>query len=100
MSGKIKFYELSQEADFDLDEIFEYTVKEFGFHQAVLYLGSMVELLETLPTHPEMGKERTEIREGLYEILHVKHIIFYRIMTDRIRIVRVLHGSRDLPKYF
>lgn len=27
------------------------------------------------------------------------HIIFYRICTDHIRIVRVLHGSRDLPQF-
>ena len=31
MSGRINTYELSQEADQDLDEIFDYTEAEFGF---------------------------------------------------------------------
>ena len=32
MSGRIKAYELSQEADRDLDEIFDYTEAEFCFN--------------------------------------------------------------------
>lgn len=100
MPGKILSYELSSAADVDLDEIFDYTVNKFGFDQAVFYLGSIVDVLETLPSNPHLGKQRAEIRNELYGVLHGKHVIFYRIMFDRIRIIRILHGSRDLPKYF
>ena len=72
MKRKILPYELSSAADADLDSIFDYTVKEFGLDQAVLYVGSIVDLLETLPSNPKAGKERTEIREGLYGILQGK----------------------------
>jgi len=92
-------YELSPEADQDLEEIFEYTEGEFGFDQAIEYLSSFDELLGKLVNNPELGKERKEIREGLRSILKEKHVIFYRILKNRIRIVRILHGSRDLRTF-
>ena len=57
MSGRIKAYELSQEADQDLDEIFDYTEAEFGFDQAVAYLKFDV-LFERLLENPELKKKR------------------------------------------
>ena len=100
MADKKLFYQLSAKADYDLEEIFDYTEKEFGFEQAVFYVSSIVEAIENIPLNPKIGRERNEIKKELHSILHVKHIIFYRILTDRVRIVRILHGSRDLPRYF
>ena len=92
-------YELSPEADQDLEEIFEYTEREFGFDQAIEYLSGFDGLLGKLVNNPELGKERKEIREGLRSILKEKDVIFYRILKNRIRIVRILHGSRDLRTF-
>ncbi|MDX9789405.1 MAG: type II toxin-antitoxin system RelE/ParE family toxin [Candidatus Kapabacteria bacterium] len=47
-----------------------------------------------------MGGTRNEIKESLYSFPKDNHIIFYRILDDHIRIVRVLHGSRDIPEHF
>ncbi|RMZ50540.1 type II toxin-antitoxin system RelE/ParE family toxin [Flavobacteriaceae bacterium PRS1] len=33
-------------------------------------------------------------------IYEQEHIIFYRLLKDNIRIVRVLHGSKDMPRHF
>ena len=48
MAHKLFPYELSQEADKDLDEIFEYTLEQFGFQQAVKYLLAFEELFENI----------------------------------------------------
>jgi len=93
------FYELSPEADRDLDDIFDYTVREFGFDQAIEYLSGFDSLFVKLANNKELGKEREEIREGLRSLLKEKHVVFYRILADRIRIVRILHGSRDLRTF-
>nr|WP_298002519.1 type II toxin-antitoxin system RelE/ParE family toxin [uncultured Flavobacterium sp.] len=50
--------------------------------------------------NPFSGTNRTEIKEGLYSFPKDNHIIFYRIFSNHIRIIRVLHGSRDLPNSF
>ncbi len=57
------------------------------------------DLFGKLVSSPELGKEREEIRKGLRSLLKEKHVVFYRILGNRIRIVRILHGSRDLRTF-
>ncbi len=94
-----KFYELSTEADRDLDEIFDYTTHEFGIDQAVKYISAFDDVFENLIKNPQFGRDRNEIRGGLKSVIKENHVVFYRILKDRVRIVRILHGSRDLPKF-
>lgn len=95
-----KIYILSEIADKDLEDIFDYTFDEFGFDQAEKYLLEIEEIFQNLIVNPQIGKNRDEIKQGLYSFPKDNHIIFYRILDNHIRIVRVLHGSRDIPKYF
>lgn len=95
-----KIYILSEIADKDLEEIFDYTFDEFGFDQAEKYLLEIEEIFQNLIINPQIGKKRDEIKQGLYSFPKDNHIIFYRISDKHIRIVRVLHGRRDVPKYF
>lgn len=97
---KIESYELSAEADEDLEEIFDYTHQEFGFNQAVKYLTDLDTIFQVLISSPKIGRVRKEIKAELYSISKQEHVIFYRILKDKIRIVRVLHGNKDLPRHF
>ncbi|MCR9225906.1 MAG: type II toxin-antitoxin system RelE/ParE family toxin [Flavobacteriaceae bacterium] len=54
---------------------------------------------EKMSKNPDIGKHRNEIKLELFGLPCMSHIIFYRILPDRIRIVRVLHGRHDLAKY-
>ena len=92
-------YELSQEADNDLDEIFDYTAEQFGIDQAIKYLSGFEDVFQSLCNNPKLGRNRNEIRKGLRSISHISHTVFYRIFDDRLRIVRILHGSRDIIKF-
>ena len=93
------FYELSSDADSDIEEIFNYTFEEFGIEQAVNYVRQFDKIFSRVSINPELGRERSDIRLGLRSIVQSSHVIFYRVLKDRIRIVRVLHGSRDLPNF-
>ena len=93
-------YKLSLEADIDLNEIFDYSEEAHGFNQAVEYLHDLEALFNTLALNPKIGRKRPEIKEELYSISEQAHIVFYRIMDTHIRIVRVLHGQKDIPKQF
>ena len=93
------FYELSIEADKDIDFIFNYTAEEFGIDQAVAYVSGFDNAFTQLLDNPELGSKRPEIRKGLRSLVRESHIVFYRVLKDRIRIVRILHASRDLPKF-
>lgn len=93
------FYELSADADKDIEDIFDYTAEKFGLDQAVTYVNTFDDVFTDLLNNPELGRRRPEIRQGLRSIAHESHTIFYRVLKDRIRIVRILHGSRDLLKH-
>lgn len=100
MASSIRTYLLSAEAEDDLGEIFDYTEQQFGIEQAATYLSGLEASLLAQVANPKTGRERNEIRAGLRSITPHSHVIFYRICDDHIRVVRVLHGSRDLPKFF
>ena len=95
----IKRYILSIPADQDLEDIFDYTLSAFGMKQAVSYLAGLEGLFEQLIQNPELGRERKEIKPGLRSMVKDSHVVFYRIMNEHIKIVRVLHGSRDMPNF-
>lgn len=95
-----EFYVLSKIADKDLEDIFDYTSDEFGFEQAEKYLLEIEEIFQNLILNPQLGKKRDEIKKDLYSFPKDNYVIFYKILNKSIRIVRVLHGSRDVPKYF
>ncbi len=89
-------YELSSEADADLESIFDYTLQAFGPDKACTYVESFDDTFENLASNPKLGRTRDEIVEGLRSIVKESHIVFYRILRDRLRIVRILHISRDV----
>ncbi len=93
-------YELSTSAEKDLEDIYDYTVAMFGLNQADSYLLEFKNSFELLSKNPQIGRARNEIKRGLYSITKDNHIIFYRIIKYRLRVVRIMHGSRDLPQHF
>lgn len=97
---QINKYILSQEADFDLEEIFEYSYAEFGLNQAIKYLGEIDDVFIKIVNTPEIGRTRNEIKQDLYSLPIGKHTVFYRILIDHIRIVRILHGVQDILRHF
>ena len=100
MKKSANHYVLSLEADGDIEEIFEYTKAKYGIHQAISYVTDFEVCFSQLVETPNIGKRRDEIKKGLYSFPKREHTIFYRILTNKIRIIRILHSSRDLPKYF
>ena len=100
MASSIASYELSPEAEQDLSDIFDYTEMEFGLEQAVRYLKDLDHCFIQLCNNPSIGRERSEIRAELYSFVSQSHVVFYRVQTDRLRVIRILHGSRDLPRHF
>ncbi len=100
MSHGMKLYELSLEADQDISDIFDYTESEFGLDQAVTYVSVFDECFTSLLDNPELGRSRDEVCMNLRSLNYETHVVFYRILKEHIRIVRILHGSRDIPKNF
>ncbi len=96
-ANKLKSYRLSNEADIDLNDIFDYTEQEHGFNQAVRYLSDLENLFERLVKNPNLGRERKEIHRNIFSIQEQQHTVFYQIQKDQILVIRVLHCRKDVP---
>lgn len=92
-------YFLSEESKADIDEIYEFGVGKFGHDQAIKYQIDLEEHFDKLSANYQIGRTRNDIKKSLYSLPYISHIIFYRILKDKIRIVRVLYGGRDLIKF-
>ncbi|WP_223446154.1 type II toxin-antitoxin system RelE/ParE family toxin [Polaribacter litorisediminis] len=95
----IKNYELTNETDADLEDIFDYTEQRHNQEQAIVYLLNIEDLFLKLCKQPNLGRLRNDIKENVFSIPIKKHIIFYKIDINNLIIIRVLHGSRDMPKH-
>lgn len=93
-------YEISKEADIDVDKIFEFTVLEFGYLQAIQYHEEFMHLFNQLVDFPFEGKPRKELQRGIRSVTKGSHIVFYKNNNEKIFIVRILHHSQDANEIF
>jgi toxin ParE1/3/4 len=92
-------FTLSDPARQDLDDIWDY-IAEDNPEAADRWIDQLAERFLLLGEHPRVGRLRPELAEHLRSFPVGRYIIFYRARTDSVDIVRVLHGSRDLPAVF
>jgi toxin ParE1/3/4 len=51
-----------------------------------------------LVVFPDLGRRRDDLAPGLRMVPVEPYLIFYRVVSEEVQIVRVLHGARDLPR--
>lgn len=61
------------------------------------YADHVFERAKELLIHPDLGRPRPEVHQGVRSLLGRNHLIFYRVRSDVIEVLRILHGSMDLP---
>ena len=93
-------YSLSSKAAADLEEIYEYTILNFGLKQGRAYLSGLHERFETLAENPTQGRSVGELAPGLKRFEYQSHVVFYVPKDKGVRIVRVLHQSMDVKRHF
>ena len=86
----------------DLSDIWRYTVERWAEEQAARYYGLLVATCRKIAASTvPIGRRYEQIAEGLYGFRVGRHILFYRIESDRIiLIVRILHERMDLGNRF
>lgn len=90
---------LTNDADHDLMEIYDYKLSNFGEKQADIYFNRLISFFDRLAIYPELGTQREELATGVKSLTVHSHVNFYQILNDSILVVRTLHHSRDFPKH-
>jgi toxin ParE1/3/4 len=92
----------SRHARRDLDQIWIHVAKESkSTDSADRLLDSIRDTCNRLGRSPYIGRKRDEdLASGMRSIPCGNYLIFYRVNAGTVRIVRVLHGMRDMPTVF
>ena len=79
----------------DLKNIYQSGVQLWGENKSSHYLDNLKELFWTLTKHPYIGVQRPELLSSIRSIPFESHTLFYRVITNNIEIIRVLHSRQD-----
>ena len=79
----------------DITGIYQYGLRKWGQNQSDAYLENLKQQLWSLTNLPLIGVERPELFPGIRCFPVKSHILFYRVNTKQIEIIRVLHGRQD-----
>lgn len=90
-------FKLTRAALRDLLEIGRFTQERWGDPQARRYLTQLDARFRSLARTPASGRRCDEIRPGYWRYHEGRHVIFYRVASKSVEIVRILH-ERMLPK--
>jgi toxin ParE1/3/4 len=86
-----------EQAIFDLEDIWFYTLRTWSLRQADRYHSMIIKEIEFLAAHPKSGKDQHHIRSGYRSSKIKSHIIFYRILENELEVIRILHERMDIP---
>jgi toxin ParE1/3/4 len=91
---------ISLAAQQDIDEIYLYGILTYGPAQADGYINGLRIAVLLIAQHPQMGRERDEVRPPIRLWVHEAHHVFYDLIDGTVVVQRVLHYSADWIELF
>ena len=95
-------YHLSPDAAQDLEDLYFYSIQQFGPNQAESYHQKLEEHFITLSENPKMGRDYSFIKQNARRSHCGSHAVYYRLVgvNSQVLILRVLHQSQDPARHF
>ena len=92
-------YRLTPAAEGDLETIWTHTAQQWGLEQANRYIDILAAAFIELAQSPKIAPACDHVRPG-YRRQHVeRHMIYFRIATYGIAVIRILHDRMDAPRH-
>lgn len=92
-------YTLSPAARADLDEIWAFGEAQWGADQAERYVRGIQRAVETVSADPRRGRSCDGIRPGYFKFAVGSHLLFFRLGSDGVDVVRILHQRMDFDRH-
>ena len=90
---------LSPEAARSLAGIDDYTAAQFGPLQAIRYLENILDQLDFLAADQKRGNKRDDLGKDLYSYFVGSHTVYYRVSTNRLEVIDILHQSMEPSRH-
>lgn len=92
-------YRLTPAAERDLESIWTYTVRQWGFEQADRYIDFLITAFAELADTPKTAPSCEYIRPGYRRWRVERHVIYFRATDYGIAVVRILRDRMDAPRH-
>lgn len=95
-------FSLSEEAQSDIDDIWDYYERGEGAPVAERQYSRLRDVFQLIAANPHIGRSRAELRPGVrsFPVGNPPYVVFYTPFGSQIEITRVIHGSRDIQQLF
>ena len=90
--------EITDRAEADIEEIYLYTALESYQSYAESFASKAFKTFDLLCHNPQMGTDRTRSGEGVRFYPMDKVNIYYRVVSNKLQILRVHHSALDSDK--
>ena len=80
----------------DLNSIGEYIEKSVGPLTSERFIVRVIEVIWSLRFAPDRTPLRDDLQPGLRVIHADRYLVFYRIVENKVMVLRVIHGARDI----
>ncbi|MGD9680311.1 MAG: type II toxin-antitoxin system RelE/ParE family toxin [Candidatus Obscuribacterales bacterium] len=85
---------ITSTAEVDLEEIEAY-ISSDNPAAAVRFLNRLSERFQLIADMPGVGRRREIFGRGVRSLAEGNYVIVYRVKTETVEILRVLHGAQD-----
>ena len=79
----------------DLRDIYRFSHDRWGLSRTKQYLDTLESRISGLVDSPMLGAERPDLLAGLRSLSVESHVVFYRIRSQTVEVLRVLHTRQD-----
>ncbi len=90
-------FRLNEEAEKDLERLYEHGILSFGLSQADRYYDGLIEHFHKLSENPYLWQAIDSIRLGYRRSVYGSDSVYYRITGNTVEIMRIL-GSQNVKK--
>lgn len=91
-------YVLSPSAQEDLDDIWDFSVEQWGDDRAERYVRALWAGIRIVADDTRRGHP-FDLRDGYFRYSVEKHVLFFKLMPDGVDIIRILHQSMDFERH-
>lgn len=90
---------LSLDAERDIEEIYTYSLINFGERKAEQYYQKLESKLLSIAETPYLGRDFGFVKTGVYRSNYISHSIYYQLIPSGILVLRVLHQQMDPARH-
>ncbi|NLR71881.1 type II toxin-antitoxin system RelE/ParE family toxin [Novosphingobium sp. ERN07] len=94
----MRVLEFSRAAVADLARIWRYSSANWGAQQADCYARELRYACRQLADGRKIGR-MTIAQDGMFKLRSGAHMIYYRMTTKQVTVIRVLHAKQDVDRH-